>query len=96
MEDSTNLVYELWNFYLKFQKCNCKEPNFCHPEADLWDIYFKLFIKKQKTQNLWASPILFSAQEIQTGKPALEREPWLNHPKNLHPSVHQEDSTPIS
>ena len=61
-----------------------REPKYCHHEAVFGDTDFKLFIRK-----LW--PLTpFPAQEIQTEIPAVGRETWLHHLKNLYERETQE------
>lgn len=63
-------------------KTEMKGPKFCHS------------VEMRDSESTF-DPSPFSAQEIQIEKPALGREPWINHIKNLHPaqlvwlSVHQ-------
>lgn len=76
---------------MKLSLHNWREPTIFQPEATFWDIDFKLF-KKQDSENLTSFP----TQQIQTEKAASGREPWLDHLKNLHPSLSQEDAKPVS
>ena len=48
-------------------------PKSCHTEAAVWDIDFKLFIKKQKAQRNFDTRPPSPAQEIQTEKPVSGR-----------------------
>lgn len=58
----------------------------------LGDIDFKLFINKEDSEEKFlALPPTYPAQEISTGKPALGRQPWFDHFKNMHPGFTQED-----
>lgn len=56
----------------------------------LWGILILSYLLKKQAQKKPLKPHLpdpqFPAQEIQTGQPALGREPWLNHLKNPHPA----------
>ena len=54
-----------------------------------------MFIKKQDSERTFDPPPPhnpFQVQELQTEKPALGRDPWLNHLEYLHSSISQGDS----